>query len=524
VVAIVDSRPGFAGRFFRSARGGIAACGAFRGGTRHALFAAALLAFGAGAVHGQTDLEALQARASRGDAEALNALGTAHSNGQGVTRDYAAALEFYQLAADRGLAAAWFNVGMAHELGRGVPANVANAFKYYLKAAELGFAPAQFNVGNMYANGVGVKPDPLEAVVWFRQAADRGVPEAQFNLGLAYELGRGVRKDEPMAQRWYQLSAGQGNARAQYNLALMLEEGRGSPADPVGAMSLYRAAALQNFAPAQNNLGILLAEGRGGPANLAEAFVWLTLAFENEVTPNDVREIVAQKLSATARDEANVSLAQLRLRLGMKEPAASRGVPSEPAVGQAPPQAVAAAVSPELAALKKRLAAAETDLEKTRAENSRLAEFARAADQNRLQAEQLAARAASAAAENIRPATIPPEVEKLAAGDPRIAQLIAENARLTGEMKQSALEISQLYAQIRILQAGAPPVAAAAPSEASSPAAAAKVAELTRRVEVLLRTVDKLAEESRFYASIRTDLLRLRQENEQLKAERRRNR
>ena len=123
-----------------------------------ALLAAAIMALGGGVAttRAQADLAATRARAGQGDPEALNALGSAYANGQGVAQDFVEALRLYHQAAERGLAPAYFNLGMMHELGRGVPADLASAFKFYLQAAELGLAPAQFNVGNMYAGGVGV--------------------------------------------------------------------------------------------------------------------------------------------------------------------------------------------------------------------------------------------------------------------------------------------------------------------------------------------------------------------------------
>ena len=124
-----------------------------------ALLAAALIAVGPvdSPVRAQVDLTAVRTRAEQGDPEALNALGNAFANGQGVPQSMADAIRLYQQAADRGLAAAQFNLGMLYELGRGVAPDLARAFAFYLKAAEQGFAPAQFNVGTMYANGLGAK-------------------------------------------------------------------------------------------------------------------------------------------------------------------------------------------------------------------------------------------------------------------------------------------------------------------------------------------------------------------------------
>ena len=59
------------------------------------LLAAALLALGTGVTtaRAQSDLASVKARADQGDPEALNALGTAYANGQGVPQDFAESLK-----------------------------------------------------------------------------------------------------------------------------------------------------------------------------------------------------------------------------------------------------------------------------------------------------------------------------------------------------------------------------------------------------------------------------------------------
>ncbi|HND62898.1 MAG TPA: tetratricopeptide repeat protein, partial [Opitutaceae bacterium] len=301
-----------------------------------ALIAAALLALGpaVGVSRAATDLTTIRAQADQGDPEALNTLGNAYANGQGVAQSYPDAIRCYAQAAKVGFAPAQFNLAMLTELGRGVAENKAEAFQLYLKAAQQGFGPAQYNVGNMYANGVGVARDYFEAALWFRQAAQQGIPEALYNLGLAYELGRGVTKDEAQAQKFYRDSAEKGYVRARYNLALMLEDGRGSAPDEKAAAKYYRAAALQGYAPAQNNLGIMIAEGRGGlPVSLPEAYAWLALAAENGAKPTG-RDLLAAKLDPTQLTEGKDRQARLRAEVAAAAGGKVPG-PAKPAVVEA---------------------------------------------------------------------------------------------------------------------------------------------------------------------------------------------
>lgn len=498
--------------------------GGFVAPVRCALLAVTLCALGV-TTRAQTEIEKLRERAAHGEPGAFNALGNAHASGQGVPRDDAAALAYYQQAAERGVPEAWFNLGMFHELGRGTPADIAAAFKLYLKAAERGFPSGQFNVGNMYANGIGVKQNLQEAAIWFRKAAEQGVQEAQFNLGLAHELGRGVLKDEGLAIRWYRRAALQGNARAQYSLALMLDEGRGVAADPALALSLYRAAAMQNFAPAQNNLGLLLAAGRGAPADPVEASAWLTLAVENGL-PSDAREVLVQRLSPAQFAEANAALGRLRSELGIAPLATA--VPNQVAV--APPAGGQDPLTAELMALKTRLAAVEGEAKKFRDDNIRLAEIADAAQRSRAELERRLAETKNPARSPVAAtdstslaagaAPDQAELDQLAAANPVVGRLASQNAELNEKVKQTSLEIAQLHAQLRILQNGGSPSTPSSEVRSAAPDDN-RVELLTRRIEVMRSTIDKLAQESRWNAGVNATLDRLRLENEQLKSARR---
>ncbi|MBC7367261.1 MAG: SEL1-like repeat protein [Undibacterium sp.] len=479
---------------------------------QRALLAAALLALGPvlPPTRAQApDPSALRSRAESGDPDALNALGNAYANGQGVAQDYSEAVRLYELAAAKGHAPALFNLGMMSELGRGTPADLTAAFKRYLRAAELGFAAAQFNVGNMYANGIGVKRDFFEAALWFRQAADRAVPEAQYNLALAYELGRGVSKDETAAQKWYRAAAEQGYARARYNLALMLEDGRGSAPDQTAAAALYRAAAVQNFAPAQNNFGIMLAEGRGGlKTDVVEAYAWLALAVENGAKPV-ARDLLVRQLSAAQLATATARVSSLRFQLDPMAAAAA----APPAAATSTP--TPAAPAPSRAAPDPQIAANQGALQKARAENARLvAENARlitatqAAQAERIALDQRLAAAtaqatqaaqalaaAEATAKNAAARPAAPSPAELAALQAKLtaaqtavdqaktenARLLTENTRLTAASQSLAREKTNLDQRLTAAEAAAKTAAAKPVALApADPALRAQLEQLQR--------------------------------------------
>ena len=67
-----------------------------------------------------------------------------------------------------------YNLGLKYLNGDGVPRDYAAAVRWFRKAADQGFPEAQTNLGFMYAKGLGVPQDYTEAMKWCRKAADQG--------------------------------------------------------------------------------------------------------------------------------------------------------------------------------------------------------------------------------------------------------------------------------------------------------------------------------------------------------------
>ena len=148
--------------------------------------ATALAQLFAAFVHGADPVEALKAKAEKGDARAQFSLGVRYSLGDGVAKDEAEAVKWYRKAADQGDAFGQGNLGVMYADGRGVAKDEAEAVKWYRKAADQGNALAQFNLGVMYEDGLGVAKDESEAVKWYRKAAEQGEAMAQGNLGTEW--------------------------------------------------------------------------------------------------------------------------------------------------------------------------------------------------------------------------------------------------------------------------------------------------------------------------------------------------
>jgi TPR repeat protein len=161
-----------------------------------------------------------------------------------------------------------------HRGGWTVPKDDAEALRWIRKAEAAGCVKAKTELAIAYQRGRGVAVDLPVAVALYRQAAEGGDVVAQHNLGLRYARGEGVPQDNAEAVRWFRKAADQGFARSMSALGVMHAGG----GDNAEALRLYRLAAERGDPDGQTNLGRAYAEGKHVPADLPAAFMWLTLA------------------------------------------------------------------------------------------------------------------------------------------------------------------------------------------------------------------------------------------------------
>lgn len=114
------------------------------------------------------------------------------------------------------------------------------ALPWYLKAAQKGNAEAQTRLGELYAEGAGVEQDEEQAFEWFEKAARQGDDEAQLLMGIHEQ---DVLGDNPLARDWFEKSAEQGNSEAQYRLGLLLLGEPGVSRQPARAWMFLSLAA-----------------------------------------------------------------------------------------------------------------------------------------------------------------------------------------------------------------------------------------------------------------------------------------
>ncbi len=231
------------------------------------------------------------------------------------------------------------------DLAAGLPATLPRALR---DAATSGDAGAETEVAIRWLDGRMPSRDPKTAARWFEAAAAQALPVAQYRLAALYEKGIGVTRDIPLARSWYTKAANAGNARAMHNLAVLsAENGESGKPDYAEAAQWFRRAGELGIRDSQFNLGVLYGRGLGVPQDLAQSWVWFSLAArQGDADAGKKRDEVAAKMDAKAVAAAAQALADFK----SKTPAPAANEAPAPAGGWDPPQASAPAVPAPAAA------------------------------------------------------------------------------------------------------------------------------------------------------------------------------
>lgn len=185
--------------------------------------------------------------ASRGDAEAMLALGRSSLRGDAGPVDERAAFIWFEKAAQAGSVAANVPLGECHLQGWGTPADPMKAVELLGSAVAAGDGLAKDLLGVCYRLGKGVPRDDARAFALCSEAYRAGVVSACGNLGALYLRGQGVAEDPSLAVQLFAEGARRGHAESMQQYAHALEYGTGIPADRTQATQWYqKAAALGN--------------------------------------------------------------------------------------------------------------------------------------------------------------------------------------------------------------------------------------------------------------------------------------
>jgi hypothetical protein len=174
------------------------------------------------------------------DAASCARAGRAYLNGEGVTKDVAAATRLYQKACDMGRAETCGQLAFLYQSGEAVPKDTSRAAALYLKACEGGVAKACSNLAIIYEDGGSFGKDFARAAQLYQKACDGANATGCLNLARLYFAGRGVAKDHTRAARLCEKACDTGAAQGCRYLAAMYHVGDGVPPDSARAAALYQ--------------------------------------------------------------------------------------------------------------------------------------------------------------------------------------------------------------------------------------------------------------------------------------------
>jgi len=211
-----------------------------------------------------------------------------------------------------------------------LPAGLDSALALAGASGDVG---AEIEIAQRFLEARTVPRDPKAAADWLQAAVDAGSAFAQYRLGALYEKGVGVSKDAARARELYTKAAEAGNARAMHNLAVLYAQdgGAGKP-DYAAALEWFRKAASYGVRDSQFNLGVLYGRGLGAPQDMAQSWLWFSLAAkQGDADATRKRDEVANRMDGRAMTTAKKLFDEFKPKT------------LDPAVNDPPPAPAAAA-------------------------------------------------------------------------------------------------------------------------------------------------------------------------------------
>ena len=140
-------------------------------------------------------IKELEAKAEKGDENALLDLMYCYNNGDGVEQDYEKGFQLATICAEKGNDEAQFILGIMYYIGAGVEQNDEKAFEWLKKSAKQGdtySAIAQARLAEIYYD----KQDLDEAYNWAVLAWKQGFANLGFLLKVKAEIKEKKREKE----------------------------------------------------------------------------------------------------------------------------------------------------------------------------------------------------------------------------------------------------------------------------------------------------------------------------------------
>ncbi|WGY71679.1 sel1 repeat family protein [Burkholderia cepacia] len=237
------------------------------------------------------------------DVASCTRLGTMLMNGEGVDKDWVAAVQAFERACALSDGTECSNLGLAYEFGNGVLRDTRRAAQLFDRACRRGSASGCSNLATAYMKGLGVRRDRKHAIFLYKGACSDGDPLGCFNLGVIYATGQGVARDPSQAVSYYRSACNRSHGEACGNLGQLRQAGRGiGVRDPRSAIPIFLRGCGLGDAESCLYLGLAYQAGDGVAANARDArrYLWLALAL-NPKLPAAQRALVG--IERGAEDE-----------------------------------------------------------------------------------------------------------------------------------------------------------------------------------------------------------------------------
>lgn len=225
-------------------------------------------------------LRALEARAHRGDGEALSELGEALDDviDTGMLRpDPALAFAFYEASARAGYSLALVYLGFAFLEGScGQTRDAKRAVALFRRGAALGEPVALGHLGACLVHGRGVRRDVEQGLRLLKRAARLGSIPAIDELAWLYRFSRAIPRTRRSMLHWLRRSAAE-SPNSAHRLACEYERpsNKARPQPKLAFLAMKRAATWR-YRSAMHALGWYYANGFGVRANARLAIHWYT--------------------------------------------------------------------------------------------------------------------------------------------------------------------------------------------------------------------------------------------------------
>jgi TPR repeat protein/GTPase SAR1 family protein len=201
-----------------------------------------------------------RAAAKMGRGRAMNAVGVAFLNGQGVAKNVVKAYKWFKTSAETDEPRALRNLAVAYRNGvpeAGINVNHVKAMRLMRMSADVGWSKAMYDLADWLREANENDPAALE---WFMKRAVAGNADCMMIVGELHRIGTcGLKQDYSKALPWFERAAAKGDADQIVRIANALQES----GDLVRAVELYEKASGSGSTAAMFNLALCYANGKG---------------------------------------------------------------------------------------------------------------------------------------------------------------------------------------------------------------------------------------------------------------------